>query len=125
VNYRGRAGRRDVGTAPCLKAMLGIAGKRGQFTFVTSAFAPLQTLFWRHSGILGIRFALGYSPGTDLLATEVFDGSGRELGIGPLKEALSRSTAQPLPELSESIRHVAIVFGKQSDDQTMLIIRHV
>jgi len=57
--------------------------------------------------------------------TEVFDRNGRELGIGPLKEALSKSSTQGLPELSASLRQVSLSFGRQSDDQTMLIIRHL
>jgi hypothetical protein len=55
--------------------------------------------------------------------TEVFDRSGREMGIGPLKEVLSRSASQTLPELFSSMRSTALRFGKQDDDQTMLIVR--
>ena len=55
--------------------------------------------------------------------TEVFDNTGREMGIDPLKIALVRSANQALPELSANIREVCLNFGKQSDDQTMLIIR--
>lgn len=55
--------------------------------------------------------------------TEVFDKSGREMGIGPLKEVLIRSASKNLPELFSSIRETALNFGKQNDDQTMLIVR--
>src|SRR5215472_5775312 len=55
--------------------------------------------------------------------TEVFDRSGREMGIGPLKEVLGRSASQKLPELFSSMRATALSFGKQDDDQTMLIVR--
>jgi serine phosphatase RsbU (regulator of sigma subunit) len=55
--------------------------------------------------------------------TEVFDRSGREMGIAPLKEALARSASQELPELFSSMRAAALNFGKQDDDQTMLIVR--
>lgn len=55
--------------------------------------------------------------------TEVFDRSGKEMGISPLKEVLIRSASQKLPELFSSMRAVAIDFGKQADDQTMLIVR--
>lgn len=55
--------------------------------------------------------------------TEVFDRCGREMGIGPLKEVLARSASQKLPELFSSMRATALNFGKQDDDQTMLIIR--
>lgn len=55
--------------------------------------------------------------------TEVFDRSGSEMGIGPLKEVLGRSAGQTLPELFTSMRAAALKFGKQDDDQTMLIVR--
>ncbi len=55
--------------------------------------------------------------------TEVFDRRGTEMGIGPLKEVLSRSANQKLPELFSSMRATALNFGKQDDDQTMLIVR--
>jgi sigma-B regulation protein RsbU (phosphoserine phosphatase) len=52
--------------------------------------------------------------------TEVFDKSGREMGIEPVKAALVRSATQGLPELSATIRKAALNFGEQTDDQTML-----
>lgn len=55
--------------------------------------------------------------------TEVFDRSGREMGIAPLKEVLGKSASQELPELFSSMRARALNFGKQDDDQTMLIVR--
>jgi hypothetical protein len=55
--------------------------------------------------------------------TEVFDRSGKEMGIGPLKEVLGSSARQTLPELFNSMRAAALEFGKQDDDQTMLIVR--
>ena len=57
--------------------------------------------------------------------TEVFDGNGKELGIEPLKEALLQSSTQDLPRLSASLRQTSLNFGKQSDDQTALLIRHL
>jgi hypothetical protein len=55
--------------------------------------------------------------------TEVFDRRGTEMGIAPLKEVLGRSASQKLPELFNSMRATALNFGKQDDDQTMLIVR--
>lgn len=55
--------------------------------------------------------------------TEVVDRSGKEMGIAPLKEALGRSARQEMPELFNSLRATALNFGKQDDDQTMLIVR--
>jgi sigma-B regulation protein RsbU (phosphoserine phosphatase) len=55
--------------------------------------------------------------------TEVFDKSGKEMGIGPLKDVLAKSARQPLPDLFASLRQAALNFGHQDDDQTMLMIR--
>jgi serine phosphatase RsbU (regulator of sigma subunit) len=57
--------------------------------------------------------------------TEVFDRNGTEMGMEPIKDVVLRSAAQELPELSASIRQAALNFGQQSDDQTMLIVRHL
>jgi len=56
--------------------------------------------------------------------TEVFDEKGREMGIEPIKDLLRESATQGLPEVSASIRRMALNFGKQNDDQTILLIRH-
>ena len=55
--------------------------------------------------------------------TEVFDKNGRELGIERVKAVLGGSATKALPELSARIRETALNFGKQTDDQTMLIVR--
>ena len=55
--------------------------------------------------------------------TEVFDKSGNEMGIGPLKDVLAKSAGQPLPDLFITLRQTALSFGHQDDDQTMLMIR--
>ena len=55
--------------------------------------------------------------------TEVFDKSGNEMGIGPLKDVLAKSARQPLPDLFASLRQTALSFGHQDDDQTVLVIR--
>src|SRR5215471_14028208 len=57
--------------------------------------------------------------------TEVFDRTGREMGMEPVKDALVKSATQGLPELSASLRQTALNFGRQNDDQTMLIIRRL
>jgi phosphoserine phosphatase RsbU/P len=55
--------------------------------------------------------------------TEVFDKNGREMGMDRVKDVLGKSASHALPELSASIRQAALNFGKQADDQTMLIVR--
>jgi serine phosphatase RsbU (regulator of sigma subunit) len=55
--------------------------------------------------------------------TEVFNKNGKEMGIEPVRDVFARSANQELPELSACIRETALNFGKQEDDQTLLIIR--
>lgn len=55
--------------------------------------------------------------------TEVFDAKQNEMGIEPVKDALRASAALPLPQIFKAMRAVALAFGKQDDDQTMLLMR--
>jgi hypothetical protein len=55
--------------------------------------------------------------------SEVFDSHGDELGIEPLKSALRGQARNPLPQLFDRLRQVALSFGPQDDDQTMLLVR--
>lgn len=55
--------------------------------------------------------------------TEVFDKQGKELGVEPIKSALAKSAAKPLPDLFSALRQVALQAGSQDDDQTALIVR--
>lgn len=57
--------------------------------------------------------------------TEVFDKNGNELGIERIKGVLGESATKPLPELSTRICQTALNFGKQNDDQTMLLVRRL
>jgi hypothetical protein len=73
---------------------------------------------------------LTLEPG-DLLAlitdgfTEVFDSRERELGLEDFKAALSNCAEKPLPEIYRELRERTLKFGKQTDDQTMLLIRRL
>jgi Stage II sporulation protein E (SpoIIE) len=73
---------------------------------------------------------LTLNPG-DLLAlitdgfTEVFDSRERELGLEDFKTALSNCAERPLPEIYRELRARTLKFGKQTDDQTMLLIRRL
>lgn len=55
--------------------------------------------------------------------TEVFDAKQNEMGIEPIKNILLEDAARPLPEIFEAIRSLALKFGKQDDDQTLLLVR--
>ena len=55
--------------------------------------------------------------------TEVFDAKQNEMGIEPVKKVLRENAQRPLPEIFEAIRNVALKFGKQDDDQTLLLVR--
>lgn len=65
----------------------------------------------------------------DLLAivtdgfTEVFDSNEREMGMEDFKAALAECAEKPLPEIYRELRERTLKFGKQTDDQTMLLIR--
>ena len=73
---------------------------------------------------------LSLQPG-DLLAiitdgfTEVFDKKDREIGMGEFKSMLLACAEKPLPEIYRELRANTMAFGKQTDDQTMLLIRRV
>ncbi|HTT23950.1 MAG TPA: PP2C family protein-serine/threonine phosphatase [Candidatus Sulfotelmatobacter sp.] len=55
--------------------------------------------------------------------SEVFDGNAAELGMEPLKSAFLNAADRPLPEIFEHLRSVSLSFGKQDDDQTILLVR--
>jgi len=67
----------------------------------------------------------------DLLAiitdgfTEVFDSEEREIGMDDFKLALANCAENPLPQIYSELRARTLKFGKQSDDQTMLLIRRL
>jgi len=78
------------------------------------------------------RFAanrLECDPGDVLLLltdgfSEVFDANGSELGLEPIKSAFLKTAAdQPLSEIFEHLRSLSLSFGKQDDDQTILLLR--
>jgi hypothetical protein len=56
--------------------------------------------------------------------TEVVDDHDRDLGLEPLKSVLIQNAGAPLPEIASRLRDRALQHGKQTDDQTLLIIRH-
>jgi hypothetical protein len=55
--------------------------------------------------------------------TEVLDRSGRQLGLPTLREVFERHAAQPLPAIAAALRALADAHGKQSDDQSLVLIR--
>jgi serine/threonine protein phosphatase PrpC len=56
--------------------------------------------------------------------SEVFDAHGAELGLEPIKSAfLETARDLPLPEIFERLRNLSLSFGKQDDDQTILLVR--
>jgi len=73
---------------------------------------------------------LSLLPG-DLLAvitdgfTEVFDSKQREIGMEEFKSMLRSRAEKPLPEIYFELRAETMKFGKQTDDQTMLLIRRL
>jgi serine phosphatase RsbU (regulator of sigma subunit) len=55
--------------------------------------------------------------------TETFDEHDREVGLGPLKAALLDAAAAPLAEVIDKLRKTSLTWGKQADDQTVLLVR--
>lgn len=71
-----------------------------------------------------VRFECG-----DILAivtdglTEVFDSKGREFGMEPLKHILAGKAEGSLCDVSAEMQRTALRYGKQADDQTVLLLR--
>jgi len=57
--------------------------------------------------------------------TEVAGQNEAELGAEPIKSGLQQWAGLPLPEVFRNIRELALGFGKQLDDQTMLLVRRL
>ena len=55
--------------------------------------------------------------------TEVVDDHDRDLGLEPLKSVLIQNAGAPLSEIANRLRDRALQHGKQTDDQTLLLIR--
>ena len=55
--------------------------------------------------------------------SEVFDVNDAELGMEPIKRAFLEAADRPLAEIFERLRNVSLSFGKQDDDQTVLLVR--
>ena len=55
--------------------------------------------------------------------SEVFNGHGAELGIDPLKQEFQKVADRPLPEIFDRLRKLSLSFGRQDDDQTLLLVR--
>jgi len=55
--------------------------------------------------------------------SEIFNGQGEELGIDPLKQEFQKAADRPLPEIFDRLRKLSLSFGRQDDDQTLLLAR--
>lgn len=70
-------------------------------------------------------------PPGDLLAlitdgfTEVFDKEEQEIGMQDFKSALASCAEKPLAEIYQRLRARTLRYGRQTDDQTMLLIRRL
>ncbi len=71
---------------------------------------------------------LACEPG-DLVAlitdglVEVFDAADHELGLGAVKAVLRRAGELPLDQVLDALRHEALRYGTQVDDQSALLLR--
>lgn len=55
--------------------------------------------------------------------TEVVNARGEELGSERIKSVLQKHAREPLGDVFERLREASLNFGKQEDDQTMLLLR--
>ena len=55
--------------------------------------------------------------------SEVFDVNAAELGMEPIKNTFLEAADRPLVEIFKRLRSVSLGFGKQEDDQTVLLVR--
>jgi serine phosphatase RsbU (regulator of sigma subunit) len=71
-----------------------------------------------------VRFGSGdlFALVTDGL-TEVFDRRGNEFGFDRLKSVIAGNVHRPLPELLDAVIADVRRYGKQSDDQSLLLVR--
>jgi serine phosphatase RsbU (regulator of sigma subunit) len=71
---------------------------------------------------------IDFCPG-DILAivtdglTEIFDSKSKELGDSYIEQTLPRLANLPLQQIAADIFKSARNFGKNSDDQTLLLVR--
>lgn len=97
---------------------------RGDLCLVQEEQYPLGLL--PISGFTGE--AIQLYPG-DLLVVatdgvlEICDKKEEEFGVERLQQAIAANARRPLPELTQAILDKACAFGKQTDDQTLLVIR--
>jgi serine phosphatase RsbU (regulator of sigma subunit) len=54
---------------------------------------------------------------------EVCNRGDEEFGIERLEQSIAGNVQKPLAEMASAILHGALAFGKQTDDQTLLVIR--
>ena len=71
---------------------------------------------------------LNLEPGDLLLITsdgiiETLDSQGNEFGIQRLEGILLQEISSPLPQIAQILLSAASSFGKQADDQTVLLVR--
>jgi serine phosphatase RsbU (regulator of sigma subunit) len=71
---------------------------------------------------------LKLEPGDLFLITsdgviETLDLQGREFGIARLESILLKEISSPLPQIAQNLLSAVNAFGKQADDQTILLFR--
>jgi serine phosphatase RsbU (regulator of sigma subunit) len=60
---------------------------------------------------------------TEVFDSEVFDSREREIGVNQFKSMLLGWAKEPLPEIYQKLRSSTLKFAKQTDGQTMFLIR--
>jgi serine phosphatase RsbU (regulator of sigma subunit) len=99
---------------------------RGELCLMQEEQYPLGLL--PVSGFTGEAIVL--MPGDMLVVAtdgvlEICDKTEEEFGLSRLQQAIAANARRPLPELAQAILEKACAFGKQTDDQTLLVIRRM
>ena len=116
-------GRVELGLAGHVPAIV-IRENGGAVEEYRSEDPPLGILPGRDFTSRTVRMAPG-----DLLVlltdgfTEVESRRGVELGLRGVMDVLDRESGRGLPEIFEAVREAALRHGRQTDDQTMLLLR--
>jgi hypothetical protein len=118
-----RAGRMTLSLAGH-PALLHLERRTGEICEYAPADLPLGIL---PEQIFSSRY-IECQPGDLLLLltdgiTEAANPAGDELGVDPIKSGLKQWANLPLPQVFSNLRELALAFGKQADDQTMLLVR--
>jgi hypothetical protein len=111
-----------AGHLPILRAKAGASSAEE----ITEAQLPIG--FFADTPFTSSRIACGEGDVMAIVTdglTEVFNRRDEQFGIERVKDLLVRNARRPLPDIAAALTAAASGFGRQIDDQTLLLIRRV